>query len=146
MRDCSEILLSLIPEVNPSPTGSAIPVKTPKGSKVSPDDVSLDEDYIFELKAITDPEERRLAALSILKEIRDLCSIGTFELVDRTPDTRELSSRLVLKVKYKADGSYDKHKGRLVIRGFEARPGFDFLSTFLFFPHPPPNHHNGERY
>ena len=79
---------------------------------------------------ITDPEERRLSALAVLKEIRDLCSIGTFELVDRTPDTREMSSRLVVKVKYKADNSFDKVKGRLVVRGFEARPGFDFLSTF----------------
>ena len=131
MRECSEILLTLVPETAHAATSDPpIPDKVPKGSPVSPDDVSLAEDYIFELKSITDPEERRLAALSILKEIRDLCSIGTFELVDRTPDTKELSSRLVLKVKYKADGTYDKHKGRLVVRGFEARPGFDFLSTF----------------
>ena len=46
-------------------------------------------------------------------------ALGTFELVDRTVDVKELSSRIVLKVKYKADGSYDKHKARLVTRGFE---------------------------
>ena len=126
--NCSAIALTLIPDTHTLNT--EVPLKEPRGTKVSPDDIEINEDYVFELKAITDPEERRLSALAVLKEIRDLCSIGTFELVDRTPDTREMSSRLVVKVKYKADNSFDKVKGRLVVRGFEARPGFDFLSTF----------------
>ena len=35
-----------------------------------------------------------------------------------------------LKVKYKADGTYDKDKARLVAQGFLARAGMDFFSAF----------------
>ena len=131
---CTELCLQLVPiapDVAAAPDNTAGPQPAVRrGSMVGPEDVNINEDYLFELKKITDPEERRHAILSILKEIRDLCSIGTFELVDREPSTREMSSRLVLKVKYKTDGSLDKHKARLVVRGFEARPGIDFMSTF----------------
>ena len=37
---------------------------------------------------------------------------------------------MVLKVKYRADGEYDKHKARLVARGFLAKVGIEFFSTF----------------
>ena len=41
-----------------------------------------------------------------------------------------ISTKLVLKVKYKADRTYDKDKARLVTQGFLARAGVDFFSTF----------------
>ena len=41
-----------------------------------------------------------------------------------------LHTKFVLKVKRKADGSYDKHKARLVVRGFLAKMGVDFYATF----------------
>ena len=37
---------------------------------------------------------------------------------------------LKLKVKKKADGTYWKHKARLVVRGFMQRVGLDFYTTF----------------
>ena len=95
------------------------------------DQISLKTEQIAELKKITDSEERRLAAIAILKEIQQLCDLGTFELVERRPgDAKPIGSRLVLKVKYKADGAYDKHKARLVALGYQQRPGFDFFGTF----------------
>ena len=45
-------------------------------------------------------------------------------------DRKIIGSKMVLKVKYNADGSYDKHKGRLVILGYQERPGWEFHSTF----------------
>ena len=49
----------------------------------------------------------------------------------KIPDNRRaISSKVVLKLKYKADGTPDKHKGRLVARGFESNPGADFFGTF----------------
>ena len=55
---------------------------------------------------------------------------GTFELEPMPRNHRPIDSRIVFKVKYKADGTYDRHKARLVARGFLARIGIDFFSTF----------------
>ena len=71
---------------------------------------------------------------AIAKEVHDLCKIGAFEMVDIKANTKPISSRIVLKVKRKADGSYDKHKARLVARGFLARLGVDFFATFSPWP------------
>ena len=67
-----------------------------------------------------------------------MCDLGTFELIkaDETThvpdgvDRKIIGSKFVLKVKYAADGSYLKHKGRLVATGYQQRPGFEFWSTF----------------
>ena len=75
-------------------------------------------------------EQRPKMIEAIAKEIHDLCSIGAFELVPMPDRARPIDSRIVLKVKYRADGAYDKHKARLVARGFLARLGVDFFSTF----------------
>ena len=45
-------------------------------------------------------------------------------------DKKPIGSRIVHKVKYRANGEYDKHKGRLVAKGFQAVPGVDLFSTF----------------
>ena len=67
---------------------------------------------------------------AIIKEIADLCAIGTFELCPAPAGRQPIPSRLVLKVKYFADGTYNKHKARLVAKGFMQRLGVDFFSVF----------------
>ena len=47
-----------------------------------------------------------------------------------TYNRNAIASRIVLKVKYRADGTYDKHKARLVAKGFMERLGSDFFSTY----------------
>ena len=75
-------------------------------------------------------EDREQMKQAVIKEMRDLCSLGTLSW-EKIPDNRRaISSKVVLKLKYKADGTTDKHKGRLVARGFESKPGVDFFGTF----------------
>ena len=94
---------------------------------VTPNDIVIDEHKLTDLKTV--PEEQRPAMIeAIYKELRDLCRIGAFEL--GPCNKRPITSRIVLKVKYRADGSYDRHKARLVARGFLAKVGVEFFSTF----------------
>ena len=49
----------------------------------------------------------------IWKEIKGLLvDLGTFSLEPLPAGQRALDSRIVLKVKYRADGSFDKNKAR----------------------------------
>ena len=96
---------------------------------LKPEDIQVDE---FVLPALRDyvGDDREQMKQAVIKEMRDLCSLGTL-CWEKIPDNRRaISSKVVLKLKYKADGTPDKHKGRLVARGFESKPGVDFFGTF----------------
>ena len=97
---------------------------------VTPDDVRIGKCKVSELKEV--PEEQRASMLAALsKEVSDLCRTGAFEFISELPqDRKAIDSKIVFKIKYKADGTYDKHKGRWVAKGFQAKPGVDFFSTF----------------
>ena len=93
--------------------------------------LEIEADQLADLRKVDDPETKRKMLLAIISEFQGLGKLGTFDLSAEIPsDRKPISSRIVLRVKYRADGSYDKHKARLVARGFEAIPGLDFYSTF----------------
>ena len=87
---------------------------------------------ILALKDI-DPEERMNMVKAIVTEISNLCKLGVFSLEVMEDSSNPISTKFVLKVKRKADGSYDKHKARLVVRGFLAKMGVDFYATFSMY-------------
>ena len=107
-------------------------IVNPDGSDVNmvdAKDIRLDQFKLADLRNCP-LEQRKSMIEAIAKEIEGLCQNGVFQFVRELPDKKPLSSRLVLKVKYRADGAYDKHKGRLVVKGFQAMPGVDFFSTY----------------
>jgi len=55
---------------------------------------------------------------------------GTWRLVKRPKEHRVIGSKWVFKVKRNADGSIDHYKGCLVAKGYNQRPGFDYLKIF----------------
>ena len=79
---------------------------------------------------LVEPERQQAVYDAIVKEIRQLIELGTFEWDWLKPGARPLSSRLVLKTKYLADGSFDKEKARLTIRGCFQVAGRDYNDTF----------------
>lgn len=54
----------------------------------------------------------------------------TWSLVPSTPNMHVVGSKWICKVKYKSDGSIDKHKAMLVAQGFTQTLGLDFFDTF----------------
>ena len=52
------------------------------------------------------------------REIVALQSNETWELVDPPPDASIIGCKWVFKLKYKADGTLERHKARLVEKGY----------------------------
>ena len=91
--------------------------------------VKIEEQKLADLKTV--PVEQHQSMLqAIAKEFNDLIAIGTFTGIEVPNNRKAISSRIVLKVKHRADGAFDKYKARLVARGFLQKLGVDFFSTF----------------
>ena len=67
---------------------------------------------------------------AIKSEIDSILQNHTWELVDLPPGCKPLGYRWIFKKKMKADGSIDKYKARLVIKGYRQREGLDYFDTY----------------
>jgi len=63
-------------------------------------------------------------------ELQALHDNHTWTEIDLPPGKKAISSKWVYKIKFKADGSLERCKARLVIRGNTQREGIDFTETF----------------
>jgi histone deacetylase 1/2 len=63
-------------------------------------------------------------------EYNALVKNKTWHLVPPRKGINVIDCKWVWKIKYKADGSLDKYKGRLVAKGFKQRYGIDYEDTF----------------
>ena len=106
--------------------GTAIPTKEDLTAGLK---VVLREYELIDLKNVSAEDKPRMLA-AIAKELTDLLNIGCFSVVEMPVDRTAINSRIVLKVKFKANGDYDKHKARLVAKGFMEKLGSDFFSSF----------------
>ncbi len=84
---------------------------------IDANDIECDPEQIRDPQNYT-TEQRVNMTKAILSEIGGLCDRNTFALSIVPPGRKAISSKLVLKIKMKADGSLDKFKARLVARGF----------------------------
>jgi hypothetical protein len=76
--------------------------------------------------ALREPEW--YAAMSA--EFDALSQTKTWTLVPRPPGVNIVGSKWIFKTKHRPDGSIDKHKARLVARGFTQQHGIDYGDTF----------------
>ena len=54
----------------------------------------------------------------------------TWKLVDFPKENKTVGLKWVFKIKYNEDGSIQKHKARIVAKGYLQQPGVDFTETF----------------
>ena len=67
---------------------------------------------------------------AIQSEIDSILQNHTWELVDLPLGCKPLSSKWVFKRKMKVDGSIEKYKARLVIKGYKQTEGLDYFDTY----------------
>lgn len=63
-------------------------------------------------------------------ELQALQDNNTWHIVPLPSGKRPISSKWVYKLKFKADGSLERHKARLVIKGCTQKEGIDYTETF----------------
>ncbi|GAU31769.1 hypothetical protein TSUD_22150 [Trifolium subterraneum] len=63
-------------------------------------------------------------------ELEALTKTGTWVIVDLPSHIKPIGSKWVYKVKYKADGTIERYKVRLVAKGYNQVEGLDFFDTF----------------
>ena len=64
------------------------------------------------------------------REYDTLIKNGTWRLVDPPIGSKSIGCTWIYKNKYKADGSLEKNKARLVTKGYAQKEGVDYTETF----------------
>ncbi|KAL0379240.1 UNVERIFIED_CONTAM: Retrovirus-related Pol polyprotein from transposon RE1 [Sesamum radiatum] len=64
------------------------------------------------------------------EEIKMIEKNNTWELPERPKDKEVIGVKWIYKTKLNADGSIQKHKPRLIAKGYSQLPGIDFIETF----------------
>ncbi|WJZ97445.1 hypothetical protein VitviT2T_016048 [Vitis vinifera] len=81
-------------------------------------------------KEVVNSTEGLMWKEAIKSEIDSILQNHTWELVDLPPGCKPLSSKWIFKRKMKVDGSIDKYKARLVIKGYRQIEGLDYFDTY----------------
>lgn len=67
---------------------------------------------------------------AMITEVKSILKNDTWIMSDRVDSEKTIGSRIVLRNKYKADGTLERRKARLVAQGFSQQPGVHFNETF----------------
>jgi len=127
-EDIDEIWLVLVTEADDPSHGD---LNTSRGEiRVTKDMIKIDEHKLRDLKGYPPPEVRRRLIVAAIKEIAQLCELGSFAFYKSETKVDTVGSKLIYKIKYDTDGKFIKDKARLVAKGFQERVGKDFFSTF----------------
>jgi len=55
---------------------------------------------------------------------------GTWILVDKPQNVKPMDCRWIFKIKYNKDGSIERYKARIVVKGYKQQFGIDYFETF----------------
>ncbi|KAL0453668.1 UNVERIFIED_CONTAM: Retrovirus-related Pol polyprotein from transposon TNT 1-94 [Sesamum latifolium] len=90
--------------------------------------VDIDEPATYE-EAVTSPNANEWIT-AMKDEMSSMAKNNVWELVDLLAGHKTIRNKWVLNVKRKADGSMNKFKARVVVKGYTQREGIDYEETF----------------
>lgn len=79
-----------------------------------------------ELESYEEAQSNEVWVKAMEEEMRMIEKNQTWELTDYPQGKNVIDVKWIYKIKFKADGSIQKHKARLVARGFTQKPGINF--------------------
>ncbi|KAI5352933.1 hypothetical protein L3X38_005825 [Prunus dulcis] len=126
--------ISSPPQVTTAATNVTSPSDSPSSTPVKLRDIT--EIYARCNMSIIEPENFAEASKdkawqkAMEAEMEMIEKNETWELVDRPSDKPVIGVKWVYKTKLNLDGSIQKHKARLVVKGYAQKPGIDFNETF----------------
>jgi hypothetical protein len=103
---------------------------------LSCDEISTLANLSYTYEQVMNSEERGSWEKAIKDELKSLEDNGTWDIVEEDKTQRLVEMKWVLNKKFKADGSFDKYKARLVARGFTRTHGIDYLDSYCPTPKP----------
>lgn len=114
------------------PTDSSCPERRPvKKPSYLQDYVLLSEQVIPDSYASAiECAEADFWKSAMEEEMASLKENHTWDLMELPANKKIISSRWVLRVKTKSDGTIDRYKARLVAKGYAQKPGVDYDETF----------------
>jgi Reverse transcriptase (RNA-dependent DNA polymerase) len=81
-------------------------------------------------EAMERPDWEEIWKPAVEKELGALNNNGTWVDAVLPPGCKAVGSKIILKIKWNADGSIEGFKAHLVAKGFSQMPGFDYDETF----------------
>ena len=65
------------------------------------------------------------------EEMHALAENETWDFIDALKGVKSIGCRWVYKIKYNADGSVNRYKGRLVAKGYSQEHDIDYIESFV---------------
>lgn len=105
------------------------------GAVISPESVTMDgssevnDDPTSYTEALSRPDRKHWVA-AMREEIQALEENRTWNLTTLPKDRRAIRNKWVFKTKRRADGTVERYKARLVVKGCSQRPGIDYDEVY----------------
>ena len=124
------------PSEEEEPSGARTPIALRRSTRSRKPNPKYANAAIVEEADAKEPETFEEASQSskwikaMEEEIAALEQNQTWELAPKPKDVKSISCKWVYKIKRRTDGSIERHKARLVARGFSQQYGLDYDETF----------------